>query len=129
MPAGDGFTYDQQRQIERARERARDETGLPFHVYVGPIGSEPRVDAQRLHRRLPDSPHAVLVAIDPRAHVLEIVTGAAARRILDDKSCALTAMTMQTLFEAGDLVGGIVRGLYQLGDHARQPETLHTDQA
>jgi hypothetical protein len=34
---------------------------------------------------------------------------------------------MQTAFAAGDLAGGIVRGVNQLGDHARQPDTLHTE--
>ena len=56
------------------------------------------------------------------------MTGAQARRILDDATCGLAALTMQTAFAAGDLAGGIVRGLHQLGDHARQPDTLHTDQ-
>ena len=128
MPAGDSFTPDQRRQIEKARARAGAETGLDFHVYVGPTGEDSRDAARRLHRRLPDSPRVVLVAIDPAAHALEIVTGAQARRILDDAACGLAALTMQTAFAAGDLAGGILRGLHQLGDHARQPDTLHTDQ-
>jgi alkanesulfonate monooxygenase SsuD/methylene tetrahydromethanopterin reductase-like flavin-dependent oxidoreductase (luciferase family) len=128
VPAGDAFTPDQRRQIDKARARAGRDSGLEFHVYVGPTGDQPRAEAQRLHRRLPDAPRAVLVAVDPRAHALEIVTGALARRILDDPSCGLAALSMQTAFAAGDLAGGIVRGLNQLGDHARQPEALHTDQ-
>ena len=128
MPAGDSFTPDQHRQIEKARARAAAEAGLDFHVYVGPTGDDPREGARMLHRRLPDSPRAVLVAVDPRAHALEIVTGAQARRILDDPTCGLVALAMQGAFAAGDLAGGIVRGLNQLGDHARQPDTLHTDQ-
>jgi alkanesulfonate monooxygenase SsuD/methylene tetrahydromethanopterin reductase-like flavin-dependent oxidoreductase (luciferase family) len=128
VPAGDAFTTDQRRQIEKARARAGRDSGLEFHVYVGPTGDQPREEAQRLHRRLPDAPRAVLVAVDPRAHVLEIVTGALARRILDDKSCGLAALSMQSAFAAGDLAGGIVRGLNQMGDHARQPEALHTEQ-
>ena len=128
MPAGDAFTPDQRRQIDKARARAGRDSGLEFHVYVGPIGERPREEAERLHLRLPDAPRAVLVAVDPRAHALEIVTGALARRILDDPSCGLAALSMQTAFAAGDLAGGILRGLNQLGDHARQPEALHTDQ-
>ena len=128
MPAGDSFSPDQRRQIEKARARAGADAGLDFHAYVGPLGDQPRTQARQLHRRLPDSPRAVLVAVDPRGHALEIVTGAQARRILDDAACGLAALTMQTAFAAGDLAGGIVRGLHQLGDHARQPDTLHTDQ-
>ena len=128
MPVGDAFSPDQRRQIDRARTRAGANAGLDFHVYVGPTGDDSRAEARRLHRRLPDAPRAVLVAVDPRAHALEIVTGAHARRVLDDATCGLAALTMQTAFAAGDFAGGIVRGLHQLGDHARQPDTLHTDQ-
>lgn len=127
MPAGDPFTPDQHRQIEKARTRAGAAAGLGFHVYVGPLGDDPRDEAQRLHARLPDAVFAVLVAVDPRAHALEVVTGAQARLVLDDASCGLAALTMQTAFAAGDLAGGIMRGVNQLGDHARQPDTLHTE--
>jgi len=127
VPAGDPFTPDQHRQIEKARTRAGADSGLGFHVYVGPLGDDPRDEAQRLHARLPDAVFGVLVAVDPRAHALEIVTGAQARLVLDDPSCGLAALTMQTAFAAGDLAGGIVRGVNQLGDHARQPDTLHTE--
>ena len=127
MPAGDPFTPDQHRQIEKARIRAGTDAGLGFHIYVGPLGSDARDEAQRLHARLPDAVFGVLVAVDPRAHALEIVTGAQARLVLDDPSCGLAALTMQTAFAAGDLAGGIVRGVNQLADHARQPDTLHTE--
>ena len=60
-------------------------------------------------------------------HLVEIITGAQARLVLDDGSCGLAALTMQTAFAAGDLAGGIVRGVNQLADHARQPDTLHTE--
>ena len=127
MPAGDPFTPDQHRQIEKARIRAGTDAGLGFHIYIGPLGSDARDEAQRLHARLPDSVYAVLVAVDPRGHALEIITGAQARLVLDDGSCGLAALTMQTAFAAGDLAGGIVRGVNQLADHARQPDTLHTE--
>lgn len=129
MSGGDPFTSDQRRLIEKARARAGDDAGLDFHVYIGPTGDDPRAEARQLHRRLPDAPRAVLVAIDPPGHALEIVSGAEAHRVLDDAACGLAALTMQSAFAAGDVAGGIVRGLHQLGDHARRPDTLHTDQA
>jgi hypothetical protein len=33
---------------------------------------------------------------------------------------------MQAAFAAGDLAGGLVHGLHQLGDHAHRPASLHT---
>jgi hypothetical protein len=34
---------------------------------------------------------------------------------------------MQTAFAAGDLVGGIARGLMTLAEHARRPRMLHAE--
>lgn len=127
MPAGDAFTPDQRRMIDRARETAGAACGLDFHVYVGPTPDEPRAEAQRLHADLPRAASAVLVLIDPPGRALEIVTGGEARRVLDDSACGLAALTMQAAFTAGDLTGGLVRGLHQLGDHARRPDTLHVE--
>lgn len=153
MPAGEAFTPRQQEDIVRAiRAASRNSGGLTFSVYVGSLagsGSEhPRAHAERLHAALGAREEAggnptaaehdasrvaaaaadcVLVAVDPQARRLEIVTGADARRWLDDRSCALAAATMTSSFAAGDLAGGIVAGLQVLGDHARHPRTLHAE--
>lgn len=126
MPAGEAFTFDQRGSIERARGEAGASSGLSFHVYVGASGGEPREAARRLHRSLPTETSAVLVMVDPQARALEVVTGAEAHRLLDDSACSLVALSMQGAFAAGDLAGGIVHGLHQLGEHARHPESLHT---
>lgn len=149
MPAGDAFSPRQQDEITRALRVAEQESGLNFSVYVGALrdgalsggtrGAEPTVGvdedpasvrqaAQRLHAALGgDAPSSVLVVVDPASRHLEIVTGVEARRKLDDRDCALTAMSMVTAFSAGDLTGGIVDGVQKLAEHARQPRTLHLD--
>ena len=129
MPGGEPFSVDQRRTIDQAREQAGSGSGLDFHVYVGPAGGDPRATAQRLHGELPVSPRCVLVLVDPPGHAVEVVTGPEARRLLSDSACGLAVLSMQTAFAAGDLVGGLVHGLHQLGDAARRPETLHADKA
>jgi uncharacterized membrane protein YgcG len=59
--------------------------------------------------------------------MLEIVTGAEVRRELDDNEVSLAAMSMQSAFSAGDLVGGIRQGLQMLAEHARRPPMLHAE--
>jgi hypothetical protein len=49
------------------------------------------------------------------------------RRDLSDEQVALAAVAMQSAFAEGDLVGGIKRGLAQLSEAARKPQTLHHD--
>jgi hypothetical protein len=127
VPGGDAINVDRGRAIERAREDAASASGLTYHVFVGPSGDDARAAARAMHKTLPDHATAVLVLVDPTARALEIVTGSEAHRVLDDATCALVALSMQSSFAAGDLAAGIVHGLHQLGEHARRPESLHTD--
>ena len=127
MPAGEAFTPDQRRAIEKAIEAAKDVSGYHFSVYVGAAEGDPRQFAYHLHNQLADPASSVLVLVDPSARALEIVTGARVRRDLDDQEAALVALSMQQSFAAGDLSGGITSGVYQLGEHARRPTSLHTD--
>ena len=87
-----------------------------------------RADAEALvAARGAEAPRTVLVAVDPPARALEIVTGSAASAVLDDRTCALASLTMTTSFAAGDLVGGLVRGLQVLSDHGRAVAHRHLD--
>ena len=56
---------------------------------------------------------------------VEVVTGVDVRRNLTDREVELAVLEMQSEFAAGDLVGGLKRGITMLADHARAPETLH----
>lgn len=125
MPAGDAFTPDQLYDIERAVRHAEESSGLHFSVYVGGADSETRPFALELLNELEDPDHSVLVYVDPAGRRLEIVTGSAARRQLTDTQAGLAALAMQTSFAAGDLTGGLVTGVQQLGQHAHQAPLLH----
>ena len=128
MPAGEAFTTDERLEIHRALELATRQCGLPFSLYVGAL-EQGRDSATRLHEALgADAAGTVLVAVDPGGRSLEIVTGARAASSLDDRACALGALTMTSAFVNGDLVGGIRNGVLQLAEHARAPRTLHANQ-
>jgi len=128
VAAGDGFTPEQRHDIDRAVRAAETVSRYEFSVYVGAAEGEPHAFAQRLHAALVTPDRSVLVMVDPDAHSLEIVTGTTVRRVLPDESVRLAIATMQSTFEAGDLAGGIKRGVALLADAARQPELLHTDE-
>ena len=129
MPAGDGLSAGQRGRIEHAVGQAERASGLSYAVWVGSTDGDLRTHAERLHAATgADAPSTVLVAVDPGQRKLEIVTGSVAHRALDDRSCALAALTMTSCFNGGDLVGGVVQGLASLADHARHPQTLHLDQ-
>jgi uncharacterized membrane protein YgcG len=126
--AGEAFSPRQREEIVRAIQHAQQQSGLRFSVYVGPVPGDPRAHARRLHAELgADAPNAVLVLVDPANRALEVVTGNEARRWLDDRACALGSISMTSSFAAGDLAGGIARGLQVLGSNARHPVSLHRD--
>lgn len=124
---GGGFNSAQRREIDDAVRAAETSSRLEFSVYVGPVEGEPREAAERLHAALSAPALSVLVAIDPDRRVLQVVTGADARRTLSDDAAKLAAVAMQSAFSEGDLVGGIKRGLSLLAESARAPRTLHND--
>lgn len=119
MPVGDGLSERQRHRIATAIDKAERTSGLNYDVWIGATDENLRTHAERLHAEAGDrAPRTVLVAVDPAHRGLEIVTGSAVRNQLDDRSCALSAMTMTSCFSGGDLVGGITQGLASLAAHA-----------
>ena len=123
-----GHKAADQRPIHNSGGLARKQSELPVSVYVGALEGDSRAVALRLHQALgPEAEQTVLVAVDPGARRVEIVTGQAVRRRLDDRSAGLAALTMTSAFQAGDLSGGIANGVLVLAEHAHVPKSLHTD--
>jgi uncharacterized membrane protein YgcG len=125
VPGGDAFTSSQRHQIDKAIRDAETLCRLEFSVYVGRSEGESRPFAQRLHTALVAPDRSVLILVDPAAKLLEVVTGSEARRVLDDSAVHLAALSMQSAFASGDLVGGITAGVHQLAEHARRPQVRH----
>jgi hypothetical protein len=126
VASGEGFSSDQRYEIDRAIRAAETVCRYEFSVYVGAADGEAGPFAQRLHASLVAPSRSVLIMVDPAARLLEIVTGSAVRRDLSDEAVGLAAVAMESAFAAGDLVGGIKRGLAQLAEAARKPATLHS---
>ena len=106
------------RRVDEALRLADGSTGLTFSVYIGDLDEPTRDHAERLHAQMAEPDRAVLVAVSPNQRVLEIVTGATARRRILDRDAKLAALSMAAAFSGGDLGGGIVAGIAQLADHA-----------
>jgi uncharacterized membrane protein YgcG len=128
VPAGDAFTERQHEDVVRAIRLARKQSDLRVSVYVGTLEGDSRAMALKLHGAFgQDASATVLVAVDPAARRLEIVTGIEVRRRLDDRGAGLAAMTMASAFQGGDLSGGIANGVLALAEYAYAPQSLHTE--
>ena len=128
MPAGEAFSARQSDDITRAIRLAHEESGLLYSVYVGVLEGDTRGRRPR-----PCTPRSVRVQRHgpdrgrPGGAAARGRDGSVAKSSLDDRSCALAALTMTSQFGMGDLSGGIVNGLRTLAEHARHPRTLHLD--
>jgi len=119
--AGDAFTVDQRRGIDRAIKDAQTKSGLAFCVRIGGLtDGDAAAEARSLMHRMPDPARSLVVLVDPREHAIEIVTGSSARQTLPDEECHAAAVAMQGSFRAGDLPGGIISGIQDLGERAER---------
>ncbi|MFF5210692.1 DUF5130 family protein [Streptosporangium sp. NPDC000396] len=113
------LTPTQVDDIREALRAAEHRSGLRFAVYLGPAIGPRRHFSERLHAALAEEAgRAVLVFVDPAGRALEIVTGPLARRRIPDGACRLAAMSMAAVLDTGDLVGGLVAGVWLLADLA-----------
>ncbi len=127
MLAGEAFTAQERYDIDKAIRDAETVSRFEFSVFVGAAEEESRPFAERLHSTLAAPERSILVMVDPTARILEIVTGSEVRRYLNDGEARIAAVTMQSAFEAGDLVGGITHGVMLLAEHAQRPRMLHAE--
>jgi hypothetical protein len=118
-PIADGpFTTRQLLRLDEALRIADQQTGLTFSVYIGELEVPTREHAERLHKQIEDSAHAVLIAVSPNQRKLEIVTGNEARKRISDRDAKLAGLSMAAAFAGGDLAGGVLSGIDQLASHA-----------
>jgi hypothetical protein len=112
------FSTRQLLRVDSALRVADQSTGLVFSVFVGDLEEPVRGHAEKLHGQLADPDRSVLIAVSPNQRLLEVVTGARARKRIRDRDAKLAALSMVASFSGGDLAGGVISGLDQLATHA-----------
>lgn len=125
MAGGDPFRSADRVALDETIRRAEQLARVEFSVFVGNAEGEPRQFASSLHAALVAPARSILIMVDPTQRLLEVVTGSYVRRTLRDTEVELAIAAMQTDLAAGDLVGGLRRGIQVLAEHARAPQTLH----
>lgn len=126
MAAGEPLSEGDRLALDKAIRVAEQSCRFEFSVYVGPAeGDDARAWATRLHNRLVAPARSVLILVDPRRRVTEVVTGGDVRRHLTDAEVELAVLAMTSEFAAGNLLAGLQRGIAMLAEHARPQNTLH----
>lgn len=127
MASGEPFSPRQMAEVERAIQIAQDASGLNFVAYVGTL-PDGRTSAEEMLRSSERPSSSVLVAVDPDARTVDVVTGEDAQHWLPDDRCRLAILTMSSRFSLGDIPGGLRAGLVVLGEQAMHPGVLFTDE-
>lgn len=127
VAGGEPFSPQQLAHIEKAIELASEQSGLQFAAYVGPL-TDGRDSAARMHADMPEASRSVLVAVDPDARTVDVLTGPDARRWLGDDQCQLAILTMSSRFTVGDIPGGLHDGIVVMGEQAMHPVELFEDE-
>ena len=125
MAGGDPFRSAHRVALDETIRKAEQLSRVEFSVFVGNADGEPRAFAGSLHAALVAPARSILIMVDPTQRLLEVVTGSYVRRTLSDGEVELAIAAMQADLAAGDLVGGLRRGIQMLAEHARAPLTLH----
>ena len=126
MAAGEALSDTDRLALDTSIRLAEQTSRFEFSVYVGPVeGDDTRAWATRLHNRLVAPARSVLVLVDPRRRVVEVVTGGDVRRFLTDAEVQHAVDTMTAEFAAGRLLPGLQRGVAELSERARSHETAH----
>ena len=126
MAAGELLSEADRLALDKAIRLAEQACRFEFSVYAGPVeGDDPRAWATRLHNRLVAPARSVLILVDPRRRVTEVVTGSDVRIHLTDAEVELAVLAMSSEFAGGNLLGGLQRGIAMLAEHARPQNTLH----
>lgn len=126
MAAGELLSEADRLALDKAIRLAEQACRFEFSVYAGPVeGDDARAWATRLHNRLVAPARSVLILVDPRRRVTEVVTGGDVRIHLSDAEVELAVLAMSSEFAGGNLLAGLQRGIAMLAEHARPQNTLH----
>lgn len=122
-PSASGpFSPGQLARLDEALTLASRTSGLDISVYLGPLGSDSRAEAERMvHALGAQGDNAVLVAVSPGERVVELVTGETATHRITQRKAKIVVMTMVATFKDGDLAGGLLNGLRMIADEAGSP--------
>lgn len=127
MASGEPFSPEQLNDIDKAIEAAHSQCGLEFATFVGRLPSG-HATATELLMAMPNPENSVLIAVDPDARSVDVLTGPKARRWLGDDQCQLSILTMSSRFAVGDIPGGLHDGIIVMGEQAMHPTALFTDE-
>ncbi|HXO57874.1 MAG TPA: DUF5130 domain-containing protein [Mycobacterium sp.] len=82
--------------------------GARFAVYIGDLGSDTGARAREILAKVPTPDDAVLIAVSPDQHAIEIVYGSGVRGRGAESAAPLGVAAAASAFQDGQLIDGLV---------------------
>jgi Domain of unknown function (DUF5130) len=96
-------------------------SGARMAVYIGDLGADPAARAREILAHVPTPNDAVLLAVSPDQHVIEVVYGAGVRGRGAESAAPLGVAAAASAFKEGNLIDGLVSGVRVLSAGIAQP--------
>ncbi|MCV7259904.1 DUF5130 domain-containing protein [Mycobacterium shimoidei] len=97
--------------IDDALTYASRASDARFAIYIGDLGSDTAARAREILAKVPTPNNAVLLAVSPDQHAIEVVYGSQVRGRGAESAAPLGVAAAKSAFEKGDLVDGLVSAI------------------
>jgi len=88
--------------------------GARFAVYIGDLGDDTAARARELLAKVPTPDNAVLIAVSPDQHAIEVVYGSQVRRRGAESSAPQGVAAAAAAFADGHLIDGLVSAVREI---------------
>ncbi|UMB71226.1 DUF5130 domain-containing protein [Mycobacterium paraterrae] len=105
------FPIDDLVHLDDALTYGSRAAGARFAVYIGDLGSDTGARAREILAKVPTPNDAVLIAVSPDQHAIEIVYGAALRGRGAESAAPLGVAAAATSFNYGRLIDGLISAI------------------
>ncbi|HWF69202.1 MAG TPA: DUF5130 domain-containing protein [Mycobacterium sp.] len=85
--------------------------GARFAVYIGDLGGDTAARAREILGKVPTPNNAVLIAVSPDQHAIEVAYGSEVRGRGVESSAPLGVAAAASAFKNGDLIDGLVSAI------------------
>jgi hypothetical protein len=101
-------------RLDDALSAATRVSDARFAVYIGDLGSDTAARARQLLAKVPTPNDAVLVAVSPNQHAIEVVYGSQVRGRGAESAAPLGVAAAAPAFQAGHLIDGLIAAVRTL---------------
>ncbi len=98
-------------QLDDALTYGSRASGARFAVYIGDLGSDTAARAREILAKVPTPDSAVLIAVSPDQHAIEVVYGSQVRGRGAESSAPVGVAAAASAFKDGRLIDGLISAI------------------